>query len=70
MNNADIWASIRNIASCGFLPEGLQTLDENVIRSDNGIIFVIDCDIRINTPSLREGGTRPLTTDISWSEFK
>lgn len=42
--------------------------DENVIRSDNGTIFVIDCDIRINTPSLREGGTRHLTTNITWSE--
>lgn len=39
--------------------------DENVIRSDAGNIVVVDCDIRINTPSLRCGGTRRLTTEIS-----
>ena len=37
--------------------------DENVIKSENGNIFVIDCDIRINTPSLKAGGTQtPLNT--------
>ena len=36
--------------------------DENVIRSHKGNIFVVDCDIRINTPELRAGGTRSLTT--------
>ena len=43
--------------------------DENVIRSDNGTIFVIDCDIRINTPQLREGGTRTHSTNILWSNL-
>ena len=38
--------------------------DENVIRSSSGAIFVVDCDIRINTPALRAEGTRILTTEI------
>ena len=38
--------------------------DENVIRSQSGNIFVIDCDIRINTPELKCGGIRTLTTMI------
>ena len=38
--------------------------DENVIRSQSGNIFVIDCDIRINTSELKCGGTRILTTEI------
>jgi hypothetical protein len=38
--------------------------DENVIRSKDGNIFVIDCDIRINTPELKCGGTRVLSTDV------
>lgn len=40
--------------------------DENVIRSISGTLFVVDCDIRINTPSLRAGGNRQLTTLISF----
>ena len=40
--------------------------DENVIRSDTGAICVVDCDIRINTTELRQGGTRILTTDIKF----
>lgn len=40
--------------------------DENIIRSASGTIFVIDCDIRINTPELHEGGIRELTTDVSF----
>lgn len=32
--------------------------DENVIRSKEGNVFVVDCDIRINTPKLRCGGKR------------
>ena len=40
--------------------------DENVIRSVAGSIFVVDCDIRINTPELRNGGTRALTTEVSF----
>lgn len=38
--------------------------DENVIRSRSGSVFVVDCDIRINTPSLNAGGTRELTNHI------
>ncbi len=41
--------------------------DENVIRSNRThTIFVIDCDIRINTPELRQGGTRILTNAIEF----
>lgn len=32
--------------------------DENVIKSEEGHIFVIDCDIRLNTPDLKTDGTR------------
>ena len=38
--------------------------DENVIQSHNGTVFVVDCDIRINTPELRCGGTRILSTKV------
>ncbi|MCF0204040.1 MAG: hypothetical protein HUK12_01850 [Muribaculaceae bacterium] len=38
--------------------------DENVIRSAEGNIFVIDCDIRINTAELRQGGTRIVTNEV------
>ena len=38
--------------------------DENVIRSKSGTIFVVDCDIRINTPELKQGGRRALSTEI------
>lgn len=38
--------------------------DENVIMSQSGTIFVIDCDIRINTPDLRNGGKRVFTTEV------
>ena len=41
--------------------------DENVIRSSAGTIFVVDCDIRINTPELKQGGRRVLTTDVVFS---
>lgn len=41
--------------------------DENVIRSNRTqTIFVVDCDIRINTPELRQGGTRILTTNVEF----
>ena len=40
--------------------------DENVICSANGNIFVIDCDIRINTPELKQGGIRQLTTEVGF----
>lgn len=38
--------------------------DENVIKSPQGNIFVIDCDVRINTPDLHCGGQRILTNKI------
>ena len=38
--------------------------DENVILSAAENIFVVDCDIRINTPELRQGGRRTLTTEV------
>lgn len=40
--------------------------DENVIKSDTGRIFVIDCDIRINTPDLRLGGIREATNEVEF----
>jgi len=40
--------------------------DENVIRSISGNIFVIDCDIRINTPDLKCGGIRTISAEICW----
>ena len=40
--------------------------DENVIRSKNGNIFVIDCDIRINTPEMNAGGIRELTNYVEF----
>ena len=40
--------------------------DENVIKSANGNVFVIDCDIRLNTPDLKLDGVRELTTDIEF----
>jgi hypothetical protein len=39
--------------------------DENVIRSNkSNTIFVVDCDIRINTPELKQGGTRVLLSEV------
>ena len=38
--------------------------DENVLKSSSGTLFVIDCDIRINSPKLKANGNRLLTTDI------
>lgn len=38
--------------------------DENVIRSESGNVFVIDCDIRINTPDLHQGGEREYTSEV------
>jgi hypothetical protein len=42
--------------------------DENVIRSKEGNIFVVDCDIRINTPELKCGGRRKPSTIIEIRE--
>lgn len=41
--------------------------DENVLISEDNDVYVIDCDIRINTPELRAGGIRKLTNKV---EFK
>ena len=39
--------------------------DENVVRSNkSNTISVVDCDIRINTPELRQGGTRVILNRI------
>lgn len=38
--------------------------DENVIKGRNGTIFVIDCDIRLNTPDLNKGGIRDDNNEI------
>ena len=38
--------------------------DENVIHDEDNVVYVIDCDIRINTPELKAGGTRELTTEV------
>ena len=41
--------------------------DENVLRSlKSDTIFVVDCDIRINTPELRQDGTRILSTEVKF----
>jgi hypothetical protein len=43
--------------------------DENVIRSNtSNTIFVVDCDIRINTPELQQGGIRTLTTSVMFRD--
>ena len=42
--------------------------DENVIQSKEGNIFVVDCDIRINTPELRCGGRRELSTEVVFEQ--
>ena len=38
--------------------------DENVLKSASETIFVVDCDIRINTPELKNGGRRILSTEM------
>lgn len=38
--------------------------DENVIKSTSGRIYVIDCDIRINTPELMQGGVRQPSREV------
>lgn len=41
--------------------------DENVIKDSDGYVYVIDCDIRINTPELRARGTRGLTNEVAFA---
>ena len=38
--------------------------DENVLQTADGTVVVVDCDIRINVPALKAGGTRAFSTDI------
>lgn len=40
--------------------------DENLIKSPQGNIFVIDCDIRINTPNLKSEGVRKLSNEVEF----
>lgn len=42
--------------------------DENLIKSANGIIYVIDCDIRLNTPDLKLGGVRSYSNEIEFPQ--
>ena len=44
--------------------------DENVIKSDMGTFFVVDCDIRINTPELNQGGIRSLITEVEFTNLR
>ena len=41
--------------------------DENIIKSRQGNIFVIDCDIRINTPNLKCDGVRKLSNEVEFT---
>ncbi len=41
--------------------------DENVIKGHDGSMFVIDCDIRINIPSLKANGNRILFSNVEIS---
>ena len=41
--------------------------DENLIKSPQGNIFVIDCDIRINTPNLKCEGVRKLSNEVDFT---
>ena len=40
--------------------------DENLIKSPKGNIFVIDCDIRINTPNLKCECVRKLSNEVEF----
>ena len=42
--------------------------DENLIKTPQGNIHVIDCDVRINVPELRCGGTRRILNDVVEAE--
>ena len=41
--------------------------DENLIKSPQGNIFVIDCDIRINTPNLKCEGVRERSNEVEFT---
>ena len=58
---------LRNARNWTYATKGIYLSDmhdENVIRSHNGSVFVVDCDIRINVPELRTGGVRKLTNEV------
>lgn len=38
--------------------------DENVIKDYNGTVYVLDCDIRLNTPDLNKGGIREFSNIV------
>lgn len=38
--------------------------DENIVKSQSGTFFVLDCDIRLNAPFLKTNGSRKLTTNL------
>lgn len=40
--------------------------DENIIKSSSGTFFILDCDIRINSPHLKTNGIRKLNLDIEF----
>lgn len=42
--------------------------NENLIKSPGGNVFVIDCDVRINTAELKCNGTRQLTNHVRFIE--
>ena len=41
--------------------------DENLIKSPQGNIFVIDCDVRINTPDLKCEDIRKLSNEVEFT---
>lgn len=42
--------------------------DENLLKSNSGTIFVIDCDIRLNTPDLKLDGVRTFSNEIIFTD--
>ncbi|MDE7108675.1 MAG: hypothetical protein K2O49_01730 [Muribaculaceae bacterium] len=42
--------------------------DENIIKSKLGNYYVIDCDIRLNTPDLKLDGIRKFTNEIEYMD--
>ncbi len=42
--------------------------DENVIKSQEGNVYVVDCDIRLNTPELKCGGKRSISNVLVLQE--
>lgn len=38
--------------------------DENIVKSQSGTFFVLDCDIRLNAPFLKTNGNRELSTEM------